>query len=182
MKLSNLKVAILATDGFEEVELTKPRKALQDAGATVHIVSPKSGKIKAWATDKWGDEYKVDVVLDEETDGGNYDALLLPGGLMSPDALRINGSALAFVDHFAREDKPIAVICHGSQTMITAGLVKGKKMTAFKAIRTDLMNAGANVVDEAVVVDGNLISSRNPDDIPAFNEKMIEVFAKSAVN
>ncbi|OAV46279.1 type 1 glutamine amidotransferase domain-containing protein [Lewinella sp. 4G2] len=181
MQLSNLRVAALATNGFEEVELTQPRKALEEAGATVTLISPESGKIKAWAGDDWGGTYDVDVVLSEETMGSDYDALLLPGGVLSPDALRINGDALAFVDHFFREGKPVAAICHGSQTMISAGLVQGKRMTAYKAIRTDLVNAGAIVVDEPVVVDGTLVTSRNPDDIPAFNEKMVEVFSRAAV-
>jgi len=177
MDISNLKVAALATNGFEEVELTKPRKALEDAGATVHLVSPESGKIKAWDTDDWGGTYDVDVEL-ANARPGDYDALLLPGGVMNPDTLRVNGEALAFVDNFARNDKPIAFICHAGQILISAGLVDGRKVTGYKAIRTDLRNAGGIVSnDEQVVVDGNFVSSRNPNDIPAFNEAMIEVFA-----
>ena len=177
MNLSNLRVAALATNGFEEVEYTKPRKALLDAGATVHLVSPESGKIKAWDGDDWGDSYPVDLTLDE-AQASNYDALLLPGGVINPDQLRVNGEALAFVDHFFREDKPVAAICHAPQILISAGLVEGRNITGFKSIRTDLRNAGGIVAnDEQVVVDGNLITSRNPDDIPAFNKKMIECFA-----
>lgn len=176
MDLSNLKVAALATNGFEEVELTEPRKALEDAGATVHLVSPESGTIKAWATDDWGDSYKVDVTL-ADADAGNYDALLLPGGVISPDALRINDQALAFVRAFFRADKPVAVICHGSQTMINARVIKGRSMTCYEAIRQDVRNAGADYIDKEVVIDANLVSSRNPDDIPAFNKAMLEVFA-----
>ncbi len=177
MQLSNFKVAALATNGFEQVEYTKPRKALEEAGATVHLVSPESGQIKGWDGDDWGDTFSVDVEL-SSAKAADYDALLLPGGVLNPDSLRINGAALAFVDHFFREDKPVAVICHGGQTLISAGLVKGRTMTGYKAVRTDLQNAGANVKDESVVVDGNLVSSRNPDDIPAFNKKMVEVFSK----
>lgn len=177
MQLENIKVAALATTGFEEVEYTKPRKALEDAGATVHLVSPQSGSIKAWDGDDWGGEYDVDVSLDK-ADAGQYDALLLPGGVLNPDNLRINEKALGFVKSFFQQDKPVAVICHGGQTLISAGLVKGRTMTGYQSVRGDLANAGANVKDEEVVVDGKLVSSRNPDDIPAFNKKMIEVFAK----
>ncbi|SER21789.1 type 1 glutamine amidotransferase domain-containing protein [Neolewinella agarilytica] len=177
MDISNLKVAALATNGFEEVEYTKPRKALEDAGATVHLISPESGSIKAWDSDDWGGSYDVDVVL-SDANASDYDALLLPGGVINPDLLRVNGKALAFVDSFARNDKPIAFICHAGQILISAGLVEGRKVTGYKSIRTDLRNAGGIVSnDEQVVVDGNFVSSRNPDDIPAFNEKMLEVFA-----
>lgn len=177
MKLSNKKVAALATNGFEEVEYTQPLQALKDAGATVHLVSPESGEIKAWASDDWGDSYSVDVTLND-ANTENYDALLLPGGVISPDALRINKDALAFVKAFFTAEKPVAVICHGGQTMISAGLVEGRTMTGYEAVRPDLKNAGAHVKDEAVVVDGKLVSSRNPDDIPAFCEQMVETFAK----
>ncbi|MBB4079331.1 protease I [Lewinella aquimaris] len=180
MQLSNVKVAALATTGFEEVEYTKPKQALEDAGATVHLVSPASGSIKAWDGDDWGGEHTVDVNL-SNADASDYDALLLPGGVLSPDSLRINDAALSFVKAFFRSDKPVAVICHGGQTLISAGLVKGRTMTGYVSVRPDLANAGAKVQDQEVVVDGKLVSSRNPDDIPAFNKKMIEVFAgKSA--
>ena len=180
MQLSNLRVAALATTGFEQVEYTEPRKALEEAGATVHLVSPENGQIRGWDGDDWGDRFSVDAELSGAS-GSDYDALLLPGGVLSPDNLRVNGEALAFVDHFFREDKPVAVICHGGQTLISAGLVDGRTLTCYKSVRTDMRNAGANVVDQEVVVDGNLVSSRNPDDIPAFNQKMVEVFAKVAV-
>ncbi len=180
MQLDNIKVAALATTGFEEVEYTKPRKALEDAGATVHLVSPESGSIKAWDMDDWGGTHQVDVTLDS-ADASDYDALLLPGGVISPDKLRINDKAITFVNSFFKGDKPVAVICHGGQTLISAGLVKGRTMTGYESVRPDLANAGATVKDEEVVVDGKLVSSRNPDDIPAFNKKMIEIFAKSTV-
>ena len=177
MQLSNMKVAALATTGFEEVEYTKPKQALTEAGATVHLVSPKSGSIKAWDGDDWGGKHQVDVTLDSAK-ADDYDALLLPGGVMNPDDLRINKDALSFVKAFFQADKPVAVICHGGQTLISAGLVRGRTMTAYEAVRPDLANAGANVKDEEVVVDGKLVSSRNPDDLPAFNKKMVEVFAR----
>lgn len=180
MNMSNLKVAALATNGFEEVEYTKPRKALEDAGATVHLISPVKGSIQAWATDDWGGIYEVDKLL-SETKAEDYDALLLPGGVTNPDSLRINEEAIAFVNHFASEQKPIAFICHAGQILISAGLIEGRKVTGYESIRTDLRNAGGIVSDdEQVVVDENYVSSRNPDDIPAFNEKMLEVFAKVA--
>lgn len=176
MKLDNVKVAALATTGFEQVEYTKPKQALEDAGATVHLVSPQSDSIKAWDGDDWGDAFDVDVELSKAS-ATDYDALLLPGGVLNPDTLRINDEALSFAKAFFTANKPVAVICHGGQTLITAGLVRGRTMTGYEAIRPDLANAGATVRDEEVVVDGKLVSSRNPDDIPAFNEKMIEVFA-----
>ena len=177
MQLSNIKVAALATTGFEEVEFTKPKKALEDAGATVHLVSPQSGSIKAWDTDDWGDTYQVDIEL-SKANASDYDALLLPGGVMNPDKLRINDQAISFVQEFFSADKPVAVICHGGQTLISAGLVNGRTMTGYEAVQEDLANAGANVKDQEVVVDGKLVSSRKPDDIPAFNKKMIEVFSR----
>ncbi|WP_020567349.1 type 1 glutamine amidotransferase domain-containing protein [Neolewinella persica] len=180
MDISKLRVAALATNGFEEVEYTKPRKALEEAGATVHLVSPEKGGVQAWATDDWGGIYDVDKLL-SETNAADYDALLLPGGVLNPDILRVNDEALSFVKHFAQNDKPIAFICHAGQILISAGLIKGRKVTGYKSIRTDLRGAGGIVSnDEQVVVDNNFISSRNPDDIPAFNEKMLEVFAKMA--
>ncbi len=179
MQLRNIKVAALATHGFEEVEYTKPKQALTDAGATVHLVSPESGSIKAWDGDDWGGAYKVDVDL-SSAKADDYDALLLPGGVLSPDSLRINDQAIAFIKSFFQADKPVGVICHGGQTLITAKLVKGRTMTGYVAIRPDLANAGATVRDEEVVVDGKLVSSRNPSDIPAFNKKLVEVFAGKA--
>lgn len=180
MKLSGKKIAILATDGFEQVELTEPRKALQDAGATTHLIAPKSGKIKAWDEDKWGIEVEVDRELDQ-SNPHDYDALLLPGGVLNPDQLRMNERALSFVKDFFRHNKPVAAICHGPQTMIDAGVVEGRKLTSYESISQDLKNAGANWVDQEVVVDDHLVTSRKPDDIPAFNKKMIEVFAEANV-
>lgn len=177
MDLSNIKVAAIATNGFEEVEFSQPRQALTDAGATVHLISPESGTIRAWDTDDWGNKYAVDVTL-ANANASDYHALLLPGGVLSPDSLRVNDQALKFIRHFFSADKPVAVICHGCQTMISAGLVEGRKMTCYESVVPDLKNAGAHYVDREVVVDGSLVSSRNPDDIPAFNQAMLEAFAK----
>ncbi len=174
--LSGKKVAILLSEGFEEVEMTKPRKALQDAGATAHVIAPKGGDVKAWDMTEWGDTYDVDLALDA-ADPTQYDALLLPGGVINPDNLRQDDKAVAFVKHFFNEQKPVAAICHAPIMLIEADVVNGKTMTSFPSIKTDLKNAGANWVDQQVVTDGNLVTSRNPDDIPAFNKGMIELFA-----
>lgn len=176
-ELNGKKVAILVADGFEQVEMTKPREALKEAGAETKIVSLKSGKVKGMNHDEKGDEFDVDLALGSAK-GDDFDALLLPGGLMNPDALRQEESALEFVRHFFDAHKPVAVICHGGQTLITADLVRGRTMTSWPAIEADLKNAGAHWVDEEVVVDNGLVSSRKPDDIPAFNKKMIEEFAE----
>lgn len=177
MKLKELKVAALATNGFEEVEFTQPRQALQEAGAQVHLVSPESGSIKAWDKDDWSESYSVDRTL-SEANPAEYDALLLPGGVLSPDQLRINEDVLLFVKHFFETGKPVAVICHAGQTLISADVVRGRKMTGYESVRIDLRNAGAIVPNQSVVVDGQLVSSRNPDDLPDFNKKMIEVFSR----
>ncbi len=178
MKESNeLTIAILATDGFEEVELSDPRNALKDAGMITHIVAPNSGHIRAWNHTEWSNEYAVDVPL-EEADSKNYHALLLPGGVLNPDQLRMNEKAIEFIKSFIDERKPIAAICHGPQLLIETGALKGKKMTSYPAIKTDVINAGAEWIDKEVVVDNNLITSRKPDDIPAFNRTMIEEFRK----
>lgn len=177
--LDGLKVAMLATNGFEQVELTSPRDALQDAGAQTHLVSPQSGTIKAWDGDDWGDTFEVDQTLDEVTPE-DYDALLLPGGVLNPDNLRVNDDAVAFVRSFVESGKPIAAICHGPWTLIEAGGVDGRRMTSYTSIKSDLKNAGAVWVDEEAVTDGNLLTSRNPDDLPAFNEAMTELFASAA--
>ena len=174
-RLHEKKIAILVANGFEQVELTKPRKALEDAGAATELISIEKEKVKGWDHTKWGDEFEVEVHLDE-SDPEEYDGLLLPGGVMNPDRLRNNENAVKFVKHFTDNNLPIAAICHGPWTLIETGFVKGKKMTSYPSIKTDLKNAGANWVDEEVVVDGNLVTSRKPDDIPAFNEKMIELF------
>jgi protease I len=181
-KLKGKKVAILATEGVEEVELTKPKKALEDAGALVDVIAPKSGiksgKIKAWDMTDWGEQIAVDVEL-SNAKSGDYDALHLPGGVINPDRLRMDHQAVAFVASFAHEGKPIAAICHGPWTLIEAGAVKGRTMTSWPSLKTDLLNAGAEWVDREVVEDRNLITSRKPDDIPAFNRKMIEAFQRA---
>ncbi len=175
-KLKGKKIAILATDGFEQVELTEPRKAFDEAGATTYVISPKSGQIKGWKFKEWGDTIKVDKTLDQAK-VSDYDALVLPGGVINPDHLRTEPKAVNFVKEFAQSGKPVAAICHGPWTLIEAGVVKGRKMTSWPSIKTDLKNAGANWVDEQVVLDGNFITSRKPDDIPAFSQKVIEEIA-----
>jgi protease I len=176
-KLSGKKVAILAADGFEEVELTKPRKALEDAGAKTSVVSIKSGKIQGMNHADKGATVDVDVTL-AEVKPQEFDALLIPGGLMNPDTLRSTDEALEFVRHFFRQGKPVAAICHAPWVLIDAEVVSGRTITSWPAIRTDVRNAGATWVDQDVVVDNGLVTSRKPDDIPAFNEKMIEEFAE----
>jgi protease I len=175
--LEGKKVAVLVTDGFEQVELTEPMEALRNAGADAHIVSPKSGKVKGWAKTDWGDTFDVDVPLDG-ADAAAYDALLLPGGVMNPDKLRNNDQAVAFVRSFFDAGKPVAAICHGPWLLVDAQVAEGRRLTSYASIRRDLENAGAHWVDEAVVVDSGLVTSRNPDDIPAFNRKMIEEFGE----
>jgi protease I len=179
--LDGLAVALLATQGFEEVEYTEPRKALEEAGATCHLVAPNAGAIRAWARTDWGGSYDVDRPLNE-ADPADYDALVLPGGVMNPDKLRRNEAALRFVRHFFEHSKPVAAICHGPWTLIDAGAVEGRQMTSYHTIQTDLKNAGADWVDEAVVRDGNLTTSRKPDDLPAFNAAIVEAFATAATS
>jgi protease I len=173
-----MKIAILVTDGFEQSELTEPKKALEQAGAETLIISPAGKQVRGWKHTAWCDSFPVDVALDE-AQPREYTALLLPGGVMNPDYLRWNPRAVAFVKAFVAANKPIAAICHGPWTLIEAGAVKDRKMTSWPSLRTDLTNAGADWVDEAVVVDGCLVTSRKPDDIPAFNKKMIELFARA---
>ncbi|MCC6327868.1 MAG: type 1 glutamine amidotransferase [Acidobacteria bacterium] len=175
--LEGLNVAILVADGFEQQELTGPRKALEDAGAATKIVSPMEGSVQGWNHFEKGDEFTVDVPL-AEANADNFDALLLPGGVVNPDQLRIDPEAVNFVREFFRKDKPVAAICHGPWTLIEAGVVQGRKLTSWPSLKTDLVNAGAQWIDEEVVVDNGLVSSRKPDDIPAFNNKMIEEFAE----
>ncbi|WP_461449935.1 type 1 glutamine amidotransferase domain-containing protein [Mucilaginibacter sp.] len=175
--LENRRVAILTEEGFEQVELTSPKAALKDAGAIVHVISPKSGKIKAWDKTNWGIEVDVDKQLDEVSPD-DYDALVLPGGVLNPDKLRQNKEAVAFVTAFLKSGKPVAAICHGPQMLIETGLLKGRKLTSFPSLQTDLRNAGAEWVDEEVVVDNGLVTSRTPADLPAFNKKAIEEFAE----
>jgi len=175
--LSERKIAILTEDGFEEVELTSPKQALVEAGATVHIVSPKQGTVRAKEGDEWKGEYPVDKNL-SEVSATDYDGLLLPGGVVNPDKLRTNEQALSFVKDFFRAGKPVAAICHGPQTLIDAEVVEGRKMTSVAAIKRDLVNAGVQWEDSEVVTDEGLVTSRTPVDLPAFNAKIVEEFAE----
>ena len=172
-KLSGKNVAILTENGFEEVELTSPKKALEEAGANVHIISPQEEKVKAWAHDHWSIELTVDRRLEDVT-AEDYDALMLPGGVLNPDQLRLNESAIKFAKDFLETGKPVAAICHGPQLLIETGLIEGREMTSYPSIKTDIMNAGANWHDREVVVDNGLVTSRSPKDLEAFNKKMIE--------
>jgi protease I len=174
-ELNGRRVAILVADGFEQVEMTDPRKALDDAGAKTDLISPAGSTVKGWEMTDWGDKFPVDVEL-SKADPDNYDALLLPGGVMNPDKLRQDSKAKRFVQAFVDAGKPIAAICHGPWTLIETGVVHGRQMTSWPSLQTDLRNAGANWVDREVVVDNGLVTSRKPDDIPAFNKKMIEEF------
>jgi protease I len=174
--LQGLRVALLATDGFEQSELTEPRRALKEAGAETFVVSPKSGAIKGWNHKDWGQEVSVDLTLDQ-ADPQTYDALVLPGGVMNPDSLRMLPTAVAFVRAFFDARKPVGAICHGPWTVVESGAARGHTMTSWPSLRTDIENAGAHWVDQEVVVDGNLVTSRKPDDIPAFNREMIKLFA-----
>lgn len=167
------RVAILATDGFEQVELTEPRKKLEEAGARTEVLAPKSGEIKGWKFTDWGEKVKVDKPVSEAR-VADYDVLVLPGGQMNPDKLRMDKDAVNFVREFANSGKLIAAICHGPWTLIEAGVVRGKTMTSWPSLQTDLRNAGANWADEQVVVDGNLVTSRKPEDIPAFCARIAE--------
>src|SRR5689334_7914312 len=176
-QLSGKRIAILVADGFEQVELTGPKQALELAGATTQIVSPAKGQVKGWNHTEWGDQFPVDLPL-EQARPDDFDALLLPGGVMNPDKLRTNKQAVQFVKSFFDSGKPIAAICHGPWTLIETGAVRGRKMTSYESIQTDLKNAGANWVDQEVVSDQGIVTSRKPDDIPAFNRKMIEEFGE----
>lgn len=171
--LKNKRVAILATDGFEESELAEPKTALENEGIEVHIISDKTGKIKAWSDGNWSNGVDVDHTIDQ-VDQNDYNALVIPGGVINPDKLRRNGRAVEFVRQFFKNHKPVAAICHGPQLLIEADVVKGRKLTSFSSIKTDLKNAGANWVDEEVVVDEGMVTSRSPKDLEAFNKKMIE--------
>ncbi|QZD95996.1 type 1 glutamine amidotransferase domain-containing protein [Qipengyuania gelatinilytica] len=173
------RVMILATNGFEQSELMKPKANLENAGFETTVVSLEKGVIKGWDQKDWGDSVKVDMTVDEVSDCSGYDALLLPGGQMNPDILRMNERAVAIVREFDMAGKPIAAICHAPWMLVEADLVKGKTVTSWPSVRTDLANAGANVVDQEVAKDGNLITSRNPDDIPAFSKALIEMLGES---
>ena len=171
--LSGKKIAMLTDNGFEEVELTSPKKALEQEGAKVQIVSPQKGKVKAWNHDKWSIELPVDVSIDQAK-AEDYDALVLPGGVMNPDQLRQNKKAVEFAQQFLQSGKPIAAICHGPQLLIETGMITGHTMTSYPSLRTDLTNAGVHWIDKEVVVDHGLVTSRTPKDLEAFNKKMIE--------
>lgn len=175
-RLNGKRVAVLVDMGFEQVELTEPVKALKEEGASVFIISQHS-RVKGWNFKDWGNEFNADVLLDK-AEAFQYDALLLPGGVMNPDHLRINKAAVRFVKHFMETGKPVAAICHGPWTLIETGLISGRTMTSYPSIKTDLVNAGVNWVDQEVVTDKGLVTSRKPDDIPAFNRKMIEEIAE----
>lgn len=176
--LHGRRIALLATDGFEQSELMEPRKALDQAGATTEVVSLKNGEIRGWKMKDWGDNVKVDRTLDEARPQ-DYDALVLPGGVMNPDHLRMEPKAVNFVREFVATGRPVAAICHGPWTLVEAGVVKGKTLTSWPSLKTDLKNAGANWVDKEVVTDGKFISSRKPDDIPAFSRTLIEMLVKA---
>lgn len=176
-KLENKKVAILATDGFEESELVSPMNALKENRATVHVVSTEAGKIKSWKDGNWNIEIDVDKTVGE-VEAADYDALVLPGGVINPDKLRTNTKAVEFVRTFFKEHKPVAAICHGPQMLIEADVVEGRRLTSYHSITKDLKNAGANWVDEEVVTDAGLVTSRSPKDLNAFNAKMIEEIAE----
>ncbi|WP_333863470.1 type 1 glutamine amidotransferase domain-containing protein [Chitinophaga sp.] len=175
--LQDKKVAVLVANGFEESEFTEPVAALKNAGAQVTVVSLEPGKVKAWAEKNWGGEYEVNETVDRAS-SENYDALVLPGGQMNPDFLRANEEAVRFVKGFMEEAKPIAAICHGPWTLIEAGAVRGRKMTSYHSIKTDLINAGADWIDQEVVTDNGLVTSRSPKDLPAFCAKMVEEIAE----
>jgi protease I len=178
-KLNGMKVAILVTDGFEQAELLEPRQALDNAGAQTQVVSLKDGRVKGWKITEWGEEVPVDVSLNAAC-ANDFDALLLPGGVINPDKLRMEHKAVAFVKSFFDEGKPVAAICHGPWTIIEARAAKGRKITSWPSLKTDLRNAGAEWIDQEAVTDGNLVTSRKPDDIPAFNRAMIELFSGRA--
>jgi len=176
-QLQGKRVAILVTDGFEQVEMESPRQALDDAGALTEIVAPGTGMVRGWKHTEWGDKFEIDKNL-EDADPHEYDALVLPGGVISPDKLRVNRDAVGFVRDFFRHGKPVAAICHGPWTLINADVVEGRRMTSYESVKTDLENAGAIWEDSEVVVDNGLVTSRQPSDLKAFNRKMIEEFAE----
>lgn len=176
-KLSGKKIAILATDGYEQSELFEPHRLLKEAGAEVSVISLKAGEIKGWDNTDWGKSIAVDQTL-SEADANDFDALVLPGGVINPDKLRMEESAMNFIKEFINAEKTVAAICHAPWLLAEAGAVEGKNIASWASIKTDLENAGAKWQDEEVVQDGNLITSRNPDDIPAFTDKIIEVVSQ----
>jgi len=176
--LRGLKVAILIEDGFEQVEMVEPRKALDDVGAETYIVSPRDEEVRSWVFKEWGEKFPVDTPLDEARPD-DYDALLLPGGVVNPDKLRMRPKAVEFVKAFFDAGKPVASICHGPWMVIEAGAARGRRIASWPSLKTDVRNAGGEWVDQEVVVDGALVTSRKPDDIPAFNREMITLFGKA---
>jgi protease I len=174
--LSGIRVAILATDGFEQSELLEPRRALEEAGASTELISLKSGEVKGWNHKEWGETIAVDKTVDS-VDAKSFDALLLPGGVMNPDTLRMDAKAVAFVKAFFAAKKPVAAICHGPWMVVEAGVAKGRTLTSWPSLKTDIQNAGGSWVDRETVVDDNLVTSRNPKDIPAFNREVAKLFA-----
>lgn len=176
-KINGLRVAILIADGFEQSEMTEPKKALEAAGAKTTIVSPVKGRVRGWKNKNWGDEFVVDQEL-AQAKAEDFDALLLPGGVINPDTLRMNPSAINFIESFVTSHKPIAAICHGPWPLINANAVKGKTLTSWPSVKADLINAGAKWVDKEVVQDDHLITSRKPEDIPTFNKAFIELLSK----
>jgi protease I len=174
--LNGIRVAILATDGFEQSELFDPRRTLDQAGASTEVVSLKGGEIKGWNHKEWGQAIAVDKTVDS-VDAKNFDALLLPGGVMNPDNLRMDAKAVAFVKAFFAAKKPVAAICHGPWMIVEAGAAKGRTLTSWPSLKTDIQNAGGRWVDQETVVDDNLVTSRNPNDIPAFNREVAKLFA-----
>lgn len=178
-ELQGVRVAIIVENGFEHAEMTEPRKALDEAGAETVLISPVNGSVRSWKMTKWGEEFEVDAQL-EGANPDDYSALLLPGGVISADKLRANPEAVEFVKSFVEGDKPVAVICHAPWMLVEAGKAEGRQLTSWPSLKTDLENAGAEWVDEQVVRDGNLVTSRKPDDIPAFNKEMISMFAENS--
>jgi protease I len=176
-ELTGKTIAILVADGFEQSELAEPKRALENAGARAEIVSPVPNEVTGWKDKDWGDKFPVDVPLDS-ADVNSYDALLLPGGVMSPDKLRTIPKAVEFVKSFVDTGKPVAAICHGPWTLVEAGVLKGRTVTSWPSLQADIRNAGGNWVDQEVVNDNGLVTSRKPQDIPAFNRKMIEEFSE----
>ena len=176
--LDGLRVAILATDGFEQVELTGPRRALEQAGADTLLVAPEDGTIRGWNHSEWGDELDVDLPL-ADADPDDFDALLLPGGVMNPDHLRTEPEAIGFVKAFFESSKPVAAICHAPWMLVEADVVRDREVTSWRSLRTDLENAGARWSDREVVIDGTLVTSRDPDDLPAFERAIVDAFSRS---
>ncbi|WP_028389320.1 type 1 glutamine amidotransferase domain-containing protein [Legionella fairfieldensis] len=175
--LAEKRIAILIANGFEQVEMTMPRKALDEEGAKTEIISPEESTVRGWKETDWGDQFTINVPL-KEAKAEKYDALLLPGGVLSPDKLRTNKLAIDFIKNMYDSNKPIAAICHGPWLLINAGIARGRKITSWSSIKEDLINAGAIWLDEEVVRDGSILTSRNPGDIPAFNKAIIKLFGQ----